>query len=164
MRIALGADHGGFTLKNEIHQFLKQQGHETTDFGTHSAESCDYPEFAQKVARAVSDGKAEAGILICKSGNGMAIAANKYPRVRAAICFDKNVAVLSRQHNDANILVLGSEHLFDEPETIVREWLESKFEGGRHKRRVDQIVNLEKRICGKQPVKKAVKRKASKKK
>src|SRR4051812_33494121 len=102
MKIALGADHGGFTLKTEIQNFLKRQGYDTSDFGTFSPEACDYPEFAQKVAAAVSDKRAQAGILICKSGNGMAIVANKFPGVRAAICFDKNVATLSRLHNDAN--------------------------------------------------------------
>ena len=165
MKIALGADHGGYTLKTEINQFLKREGHDTADCGTFSAESCDYPEFAQKVAAAVSDGKAQAGILICKSGNGMAIGANKFPGVRAAICFDKNVAALSRQHNDANILVLGSEHLFDEPETIVKEWLSSRFEGGRHKRRVDQILKIErKHTCSSSPKKPAKKAKAKRKK
>ncbi len=164
MKIALGADHGGFTLKNEIRLFLKNQGHEAADFGTFSAESCDYPEFANKVAQAVSAKKADAGILICKSGNGMAIVANKFPGVRAAICFDKNVASLSRQHNDANILVLGSEHLFDDPEAIIKEWLQASFEGGRHKRRVEQIIRIENKICSKPPVKKQVKGKAKKKK
>ncbi len=147
MKIALGADHGGFSLKSEISQFLQAEGHKTADFGTHSPDPCDYPLFAYKVAKAVSDKKADLGILICKSGNGMAIVANKLPNVRAAICFDKNVAILSRQHNDANILVLGSEHLFDEPELIVRSWLGASFEGGRHKRRVDQIINIEKKAC-----------------
>ncbi len=164
MKIALGADHGGFTLKNEIRLFLKNQGYETVDFGTFSAESCDYPEFAHKVAKAVSEKKADAGILICKSGNGMAIVANKFPGVRAAICFDKNVALLSRQHNDANILVLGSEHLFDEPEAITKEWISASFEGGRHKRRVDQISRVEKKICSKSEPKKSSKGKAKKKK
>ena len=134
-----GGDHGGFTLKSEINQFLIMDGYNTVDFGTTSLEACDYPRFAYKVAKAVSDHKADLGILICKSGNGMAMAANKLPNVRAAICFDKNVAILSRQHNNANILVLGSEHLFDEPELIVRSWLEAAFEGGRHKRRGGQI-------------------------
>ena len=146
MKIALGADHGGFTLKSEINQFLIMDGYNTVDFGTTSLEACDYPRFAYKVAKAVSDHKADLGILICKSGNGMAMAANKLPNVRAAICFDKNVAILSRQHNNANILVLGSEHLFDEPELIVRSWLEAAFEGGRHKRRVDQIDVIEKKV------------------
>ena len=164
MKIALGADHGGFTLKNEILLFLKHQRHEAVDYGTFSAESCDYPGFAQKVAKAVSDKKVDAGILICKSGNGMSIVANKFPGVRAAICFDKNVAALSRQHNDANILVLGSEHLFDEPETIIREWLSAGFEGGRHKRRVDQIIRIENKICSNIKLRKITKRKAKKKK
>lgn len=146
MRVALGADHGGFQLKKEITSFLSTEGFQTLDYGTHSAEPCDYPRYAFKVAKAVSEKKASLGILICKSGNGMAIVANKLPDVRAAICFDKDVAVLSRQHNNANILVLGSEHLFDEPELIIRAWLDAKFEGGRHKRRVNQIGKLEQKI------------------
>src|SRR3990167_8666925 len=128
MKIALGADHGGFNLKEDIKKFLILEGYKIADYGTKSAEACDYPVFAFKVAKAVSDKKADLGVLICKSGNGMAMVANKLPNVRAAICFDKNVAVLSRQHNDANVLVLGSEHLLDEPEQIVKSWLE----GGRH--------------------------------
>ncbi len=147
MKIALGADHGGFSLKGDINRFVTNEGYKTTDYGTKNPEACDYPIFAYKVAKAVSEKKADLGILICKSGNGMAIVANKLPNVRAAICFDKNTATLSRQHNDANILVLGSEHLFDDPELIVRTWLESSFEGGRHKRRVDQIDRMEKKIC-----------------
>ncbi len=146
MKIALGADHGGFTLKKEIDGFVKSKGYQTIDFGTHSPEPCDYPLFAYKVAKAVSDKKANVGILICKSGNGMSMAANKLPNVRAAICFDKDVAVLSRQHNDANILVLGSEHILGDPEEIVQAWLSASFEGGRHKRRVNQITGIEKKI------------------
>lgn len=158
MKIALGADHGGYLLKEKIAHFLEADGHRTSDCGTHSSESCDYPRFAYKVAKAISDRRADAGILICKSGNGMAMAANKLPGVRAAICFDKNVAVLSRQHNDANILVLGSEHIFDEPELIVRSWLETAFEGGRHARRVRQITAIEGKACaGRRPVKKTSK-------
>ncbi len=152
-KIAIGADHGGYTLKSHLRKYLNSQGYQTLDFGTNSSESCDYPTFAYRVAKAVSTGKAEAGVLICKSGNGMAIVANKLPNVRAAICFDKDVATLSRQHNDANILVLGSEHLFDDPELIVKSWLNSKFEGGRHLRRVRQIAAVEKKtFC--QPKKK----------
>lgn len=145
MKIAIGSDHGGFTLKSHLSKFLTQQGHSPMDFGTHSTEPCDYPTFAYKVAKAVSGKKADAGILICKSGNGMAIVANKVPNVRAAICFDKDVAMLSRQHNNANILVLGSEHLFDDPELIVRSWLSTAFEGGRHLRRVKLIDSVEKK-------------------
>ena len=148
MKVAIGADHGGFNLKGQVAKFLTNEGYTVTDFGTKSAESCDYPVFAYKVAKAVSTKKADLGILICKSGNGMAIVANKLPNVRAAICFDQQVAELSRQHNDANILVLGSEHLFDEPERIVRAWLEAKFEGGRHERRVKQITAIEKKTGG----------------
>jgi len=133
-------------LKSEINQFLIADGHKTLDFGTNSSAPCDYPRFAFKVAKAVSDKKADLGILICKSGNGMAMVANKLPNVRAAICLDKNVAVLSRLHNDANILVMGSEHLFDEPDLIIRSWLEAGFEGGRHRRRVSQIAAIEKQI------------------
>ena len=145
MKIALGADHGGYTLKGHLDKFLTSQGYQTVDYGTHSSEPCDYPKFAYKVAKAISDKKAQAGILICKSGNGMAMVANKLPNVRAAICFDKDVASLSRQHNDANILVLGSEHLFDDPELIVKSWLKAGFEGGRHLRRIKQIANVEKK-------------------
>lgn len=148
MKIALGADHGGYLLKDQIRRILQSDGHGTIDFGTDSSEPCDYPNFAYKVAKAVSEKKADRGILICKSGNGMAIVANKLPHVRAAICFDKDVAALSRQHNDANVLVLGSEHLLDEPENIVRAWLSSNFEGGRHDRRVKQILSLETKIFG----------------
>jgi ribose 5-phosphate isomerase B len=149
MKIALGADHGGYTLKGHLDKYLASQGYETTDYGTHSSDPCDYPLYAYKVAMAVSEKKADAGILICKSGNGMAIVANKLPNVRAAICFDKDVAALSRQHNDANILVLGSEHLFDDPELIVKSWLKAGFEGGRHQRRVKQIASVEKKVSDK---------------
>ena len=149
MKIALGADHGGFVLKNDIKNFLTGRGYRTMDYGTHSTEPCDYPIFSYKVAKAVSDRRVQAGILICKSGNGMAMAANKLPGVRAAICFDTDVAVLSRQHNNANILVLGSEHLLDDPEKIVRSWLEANFEGGRHERRMKQITAIEAKIRGK---------------
>src|SRR3989338_1688155 len=145
-KIALGADHGGFALKSEIDQFLKTEGHQTRDYGTNSPEPCDYPKYAYKVAKAVSEGRADLGILICKSGNGMEMVANKLPNVRAAIGFDKRLAALSREHNDANILVLGSEHLLEEPEPIVRAWLEAGFEGGRHRRRVRQIAGVEKKV------------------
>ena len=155
MKIALGADHGGFTLKGHLHRFLSSQGHKMLDLGTNSSEPCDYPKYAYKVAKSVSDKKADAGILICKSGNGMAMVANKLPNVRAAICFDKDVAALSRQHNDANILVLGSEHLFDDPELIVKSWLSAAFEGGRHLRRVKQIFEVEKKVCVKPQAKKS---------
>ncbi len=112
------------------------------------------------MAKAVGTKKADAGILICKSGNGMAIVVNKVPNVRAAICFDKDVAALSRQHNNANILVLGSEHLFDDPELIVRSWLSAGFEGGRHARRVKIIDSVEKKEFKAQSKAKPAKKKA----
>ena len=146
MKIALGADHGGYHLKEDLKKLLAKQGYEPLDLGTHSSEPCDYPSFAYKVAKTVSDKKASLGILICRSGNGMAIAANKLPGIRAAICQDKQTSVLSRQHNDANVLVLGAEHLFDDPEAIVHAWLGADFEGGRHERRVHQILEIEKKI------------------
>lgn len=146
MKIALGADHGGYGLKADITEFLEQEGYQTIDYGTNTAEPCDYPKYAYKVAKAVSDRRVDLGILICKSGNGMAMVANKLPDIRAAICFDRRVAVLSREHNDANILVLGSEHLLDEPHGIIRAWLEAGFEGGRHKRRVGQILKIEEKV------------------
>ena len=163
MKIALGADHGGFALKGEIQNFLRENGYETVDYGTDSLEACDYPVFAYKVAKAISGSLAEAGILICKSGNGMAMVANKLPGARAAICFDTNVAVLSRQHNNANILVLGSEHLLDDPEKIVKSWLEAGFEGGRHERRVKQMIAIENKIHCKAPKKKSKSQKRGKK-
>lgn len=159
MKIALGADHGGYNLKKELSDILSAAGHKSLDFGTDSQDPCDYPEYAYKVAKAVSEKKADVGVLICKSGNGMAIVANKLPGVRAAICFDKDVAALSRQHNNANLLVLGSEHLLDEPEMIVKAWLGASFEGGRHKRRVDQIGAIEKKIGLARPAKKSSRKK-----
>jgi ribose 5-phosphate isomerase B len=162
MKVALGADHGGFELKKDIIHFLNGEGYKTKDFGTFSSDSCDYPVFAYKVAKAVSEGAVDLGILICKSGNGMAMVANKLPNVRAAICFDKDVATLSRQHNNANILVLGSEHLFDEPELITRSWLEAGFEGGRHARRVKQIAAVEGKIATPKAPAKKIKAKAKK--
>lgn len=163
MRIALGADHGGFELKKTVNEFLQNEGYKTVDYGTNSTDSCDYPKFAYKVASAVSKKSVDFGVLICKSGNGMAIMANKLPGVRAAIGFDKDTARLSKQHNDANILVLGSEHVLDEPELIVRAWLEASFEGGRHKRRVDQISRFESKICGKSNLTSTKKRKTKRK-
>lgn len=153
MKIALGADHGGYELKKEILSLLKKEGHTAVDLGTHSMDSCDYPEYAYAVAKEISLGKADRGILICKSGNGMVIVANKLPRVRAVLCHDVKSALLSRRHNDANVLVIGSEMLKDEPEEIVQSWLGESFEGGRHQRRVDQILDIEKKIFLKNNIK-----------
>lgn len=145
MKIAIGADHAGFELKDRLVEMLRGEGHEVEDFGTSSSESTDYPDYAALVARAVSGGSAAAGLLVCGSGVGMAIAANKVPGVRAANCPDAECARLARGHNDANVLALASRRLSDrEAEEITRTFLASDFEGGRHARRVDKITSLEK--------------------
>lgn len=144
MRIALGADHAGFTLKDALKQALDALGVEHHDFGTSSSESVDYPDFAQAVAEGVGSGRFDRGILICGTGIGMAIAANKVPGIRAAACGDEEAARLSREHNDANVLTLGARLTsIDRAQTIVGMFLATSFEGGRHARRVDKIHRLE---------------------
>ena len=151
--IAIAADHGGFDLKSLLAAELKSLGYEVLDLGTHGSQSVDYPDFAAALADAIHAGRAKRGVLVCGTGIGIAIAANRFRFIRAAVCHDVTTARLARQHNDANILVLGSEHLFDDPELIVKSWLTSKFEGGRHDRRVKQIKQIEKKtFC--QPKKK----------
>ncbi len=148
MKITIGADHGGYEIKEKLKATLTRQGHRVTDVGTRSGEPCDYPEFAYRAALEVSLGRAERGILVCKSGMGMCIVANKVKGVRAALSRDVASAKLSRAHNDANILVLGAQDLEDDAETVVAAWLEAPFEEGRHKRRVDQISALEEKEFG----------------
>lgn len=140
MRIAIGADHAGFILKDHLRARLAEAGHELRDFGAHSADSVDYPDYAALVARAVADGSAERGILVCGSGIGMAIAANRVRGVRAAACIDLYSARLCRQHNDANVLTLGS-RIVAPPlaEAIAEIFLTTPFEGGRHARRVAKL-------------------------
>jgi len=143
-RIALGADHAGFDGKEKIKNTLDQLGIEYEDMGTASDESVDYPEFAAKVARAVSDGEFEQGLLVCGSGTGMAIAANKINGVRAAVAWSPEIARLAREHNDANILALPGRFIPDDQAAeIVRAWFAAHFEGGRHQRRVEKIRELE---------------------
>ncbi|MCI0526386.1 MAG: ribose 5-phosphate isomerase B [Nitrospira sp.] len=145
MKLAIGSDHAGFQLKKQVLDHLKQKGVEVTDFGTEKDESVDYPDFGMRVAEAVSKGKAEQGILLCGSGIGMSIVANKYRGVRAALCYDTQTARLSRQHNDANVLVMGGRLLeASQAMEIVKTWLETKFEGGRHVRRIQKILEIEK--------------------
>jgi ribose 5-phosphate isomerase B len=147
MKIAIGSDHGGFALKERIVKFLKGKKYKMMDFGTDSLESCDYPLIAYDVARAVAAKKADRGILICKTGIGNSIAANKVKGIRAALCYNIKAAELSRRHNDSNVLVLGA--LFTDAkntEKIIRVWLKTKFEGGRHQRRVKQIERIEKNV------------------
>lgn len=140
MRIAVGADHAGFTMKQELAQRLAARGHEVLDLGTHSLESCDYPVCAQAVSRAVVEGRAERGLLVCGSGIGVSIAANRIAGVRAARCLTEYDARLSRLHNDANVLCLGSRVTGPGlAEAIVDVFLATAFEGGRHERRVQLI-------------------------
>jgi ribose 5-phosphate isomerase B len=142
--IALGADHAGFALKEELKLWLTARDHEVLDFGTHSAEIVDYPDFAAVVADAVARGNAARGVLVCGTGIGMAIAANKVPGARAAVCGDAGAARMSREHNDANILALGARVLPRETAfSIVETWLRTDFAAGRHTRRVEKLAALE---------------------
>ena len=145
MKIAIGADHAGFALKQQVADWLRAQGHDVTDFGTDSTDSVDYPDFAAPVARAVANGEAERGVLICASGVGIGIAANKIHGVRAGLAYNLEEAGLIRQHNDANIITIGAK--FTDASTAnqyVKIFLETPFEGGRHERRVNKITRLEK--------------------
>jgi len=148
MKVAVGADHAGYQLKEEIKNLLKKKGIECCDFGTHSSQNVkdDYPDYAIKVAEAVAGGSCQRGILICGAGVGMGMAANKVPGVRAAPCYDTLTARLARQHNDSNVLALGARITDKElAKKIVEEWLKTEFEGGRHKRRVEKITQIEKK-------------------
>ena len=140
MKIALGADHAGLTLKNEVKRALTEMQLTVTDFGTESETAVDYPDFARPVADAVASGSHDLGILVCGSGVGMAIAANKIAGVRAANVLNVESARLSREHNDANVLSLGERQITEDlAVAIVREWLGATFEGGRHARRIAML-------------------------
>lgn len=146
MRVFVGADHAGFQLKEHVERFLAEVGHEVVDVGTEGEESVDYPDFAAKVARAVASGEADRGVLVCGTGIGMAVAANKVPGVRAVQAADPEMARMARLHNDANVLTLPGRYIGPERASeIVTAFLETPFEGGRHKRRVDKIGELERR-------------------
>ena len=146
MRIAIGCDHGGLNLKNEILTYLKSEGIETKDFGTYSEESCDYPDIALPVAKAVANKEFDFGILICGTGIGISIAANKVPGIRAALCSDTFSAHATRQHNNANILAMG-ERVVGKGLAIdiVKAFLNAEFEGERHIKRIDKITDIEKK-------------------
>ena len=145
MRIGVACDHGGFELKEELKAFLKSLGAEPMDMGTFSEESVDYPDFGVLVAEEISRGELEKGILICGTGIGMSMVANKFPRVRAALANDLYSSRCSREHNDANILIIGGRIVGKElAKEIVKVWLETPFAGGRHKRRLEKIEVLEK--------------------
>jgi ribose 5-phosphate isomerase B len=144
MKIAIGSDHAGYELKEKIKSELARQGFQLSDAGTSSTESVDYPDFARVVGETVASGQAERGILVCGSGIGMAIAANKVPGVRAANVNSELEAQLSREHNDANVLTLGARLLGEHSAfKIIDTWLKTAFAGGRHQRRVDKIAGLE---------------------
>jgi ribose 5-phosphate isomerase B len=145
MKIAIGSDHRGFEAKRRVLGFLKQFGHDVVDVGAAGPESVDYPDFAFQVASRVSKGEVERGILICGTSIGMCIAANKVKGVRAAPCHDSITAEMSRRHNNANVLCLSADLLGEELiDRMVRIWLETDFEGGRHARRVEKIAKIEK--------------------
>lgn len=143
MIIPIASDHAGFRAKEITKKILEEMGHMPVDFGTHSDESVDYPDYAIQVASKVNDGEHESGILICGSGQGMCMTANKYPNVRASLSYNEKVASISRSHNNANILCLPGREI-DESEIrkILKSWFETKFEGGRHERRVKKIHSL----------------------
>ena len=144
MKIAIGADHAGFALKERLRERLAGEGHDVIDFGTTTAESCDYPDFAQPVARDVARGRADRGILVCGTGIGMAMAANKIAGVRAAPAQSEDAVRLTREHNDANILTLGARYLDpDRAAALIEIFLSTEFTGGRHARRVAKIAQLE---------------------
>jgi ribose 5-phosphate isomerase B len=139
-KVALGADHAGFEYKESLKKFLEQNGYEVKDFGTNSADSVDYPDFAHPVSIAVESKEFTFGILVCGSANGVAITANKHQGIRAAICWNEELAGLARQHNNANIVCIPARFISpDEAKKIVDKFLSSPFEGGRHGKRVDKI-------------------------
>ena len=146
MKLAVGMDHAAYALKEELLSFLRALGHTVVDKGTGDASSCDYPDFAAAVARAVASGECDRGVLLCGTGIGMSIAANKIPGIRAALIGDEKSAELSRQHNDANVFCAGARlHPTLRIAELLKIWLSTPFEGGRHQRRVDKISALEKR-------------------
>lgn len=140
MKIAIGADHAGFELKKEIIEVLEERGDIVQDFGTGSDESVDYPDFGHPVANAVENGKADLGVVICGSGNGINMTVNKHEGIRSALCWLPEIAALARQHNNANILALPARYLStSEAKEILSAFLKEEFEGGRHQRRVVKI-------------------------
>ena len=144
MNIAIGSDHRGVTAKGQLISQLRSNGHQVTDLGTDSEKSTDYPQHAGPCARLVSEGRVDRGILMCGTGIGCSIVANKFRAVRAAVCHDELTAEMSRRHNDANVLCLGADLLGNEMmRRIVELWLATEFEGGRHARRIDKITAME---------------------
>ncbi len=148
MKIAVACDHGGLNLKNEVINYLKEHGYEYVNFGTDTDDSCDYPDLALPAAEAVASGKCEKGIIICSTGIGVSMVANKVPGVRCAHCHDSYCAEFTRRHNDANVLAMGEKVVgVGYALKIVETFLTTEFEGGRHQRRVDKITAIEKKYC-----------------
>jgi ribose 5-phosphate isomerase B len=146
MKIAIGNDHSAVEMKNVIMEYVRKMGHEVVNFGTDSSESCDYPVYGEKVGRAVASGECDCGILICGTGVGISLAANKVNGVRAAVCSDVTTAHLVKEHNNANILAFGARIVGTElAKDMVKAYLEAEFMGGRHAQRVDMIMEIEKR-------------------
>lgn len=146
MKIAIGNDHAAVELKKQIMEYVKELGHEVVNYGTDSNESCNYPEYGEKVARAIVAGEADCGILICGTGVGISIAANKVRGIRAAVCSDTATARLVKEHNNANIIAFGERIVGVElAKAIVKAYLEAEFLGGRHAKRVDMISAIEER-------------------
>lgn len=140
MKISLASDHGGLQLKNQIAIYLQQLGHEVVDFGTNSPDSCDYPDFAYPAAEAVASGVCERGILVCTTGIGVSMVANKVKGVRCALCLNEDMAKMTRMHNNANVVAMGQKYVsWEVAKQIVDNFLNTQFEGGRHAQRVDKI-------------------------
>lgn len=149
MKIAIAADHGGFELKDSMVEYIKSLGNEVVDLGTNSADSVDYPDYAKKVCEEIQQGNSDLGILICGTGIGMSLAANKLEGIRAACVSDVYSAKMSRNHNNANVLCIGARVIGDEvAKLIIKTFLENEFEAGRHQRRVDKIMAFEKENKG----------------
>jgi len=147
LRIIIGSDHAGFPLKEDVREFLSEMGLEVLDVGTYSDESVDYPDFGAKVAEKVSSGEFARGILVCGSGVGMTIVANKFSGVRAVMCLDRETARMSRKHNDTNVLVLAGRRTdIETAKVIITTWLETEFEGERHSRRLNKVTDIEKQL------------------
>lgn len=146
--IIIGSDHAGFRLKEKLKPYLEKKGFKVADAGTYSTQRCDYPLIAYKLAEGISQGRYEKGILICYTGIGNSIVANRLKNVRAALCYNIKAARLSREHNDSNLLVLGAAFLRPAmAKRILSTWLNTAFSGGRHKRRLNQLRRIERRIC-----------------
>lgn len=144
MKIAIAADHGGFELKEHLKEKIKKLGHEPVDVGCHSLESVDYPDYGLQAAKLVSKGSVDRAILMCKTGIGMSIVANKVSGVRGALCLDENMAEMSRRHNDANVLILSANYVNPvKADKILDTWIKTEFEGGRHERRIRKIKDFE---------------------